>query len=85
MNDMFGEVLQEVLMGLLITKPDVKRSRIRRFPGTKKVLRRCGFALGCHVQTMREREKETNRKAPSIGSTKYGNKKVCRHEQCMIM
>jgi len=66
MNATFGEVLREVLKGLLITEPNVKRSRIRgRCPEMKKVPRWSRIALGCHAQTMRERERETNRKAPS--------------------
>jgi len=64
MNAMFEEVLREVLTGLLITEPNVKRSRIRgRWPGTKRVSRRSRFALACHAQTIQEREKETNRKS----------------------
>ena len=59
MNTMVGEVLQEVLMGLLITEPDVKRSRIRRrCPRMKRVPRQSGFMLWCHAQTIRERERE---------------------------
>ena len=58
MNAIFREVLQEVLTGLLITKPDVKWSRVGRSLGTKRVPGRSGFALGCLVQTIRERERE---------------------------
>ena len=38
MNATFGEVLREVLIGLLITEPDRKKSRIRRrYPRMKRV------------------------------------------------
>jgi len=58
MNTTFGEVLQEVFLGLFITEPNVKRSRIRRrCPRTKRVLSRSRFALGCHAQTIWERER----------------------------
>ena len=63
MNTTFGEVLQEVFLGLLITKPNVKWIRIkRRCPRMKRVLRRSGFELGCHMQIMSERENEVRRK-----------------------
>ena len=41
-------------------KPDMGGSRIRRgwCPGTKRVPRWSGFTLGCHAQTIRERERE---------------------------
>ena len=79
MNTMVGEVLREVLMGLLITELDVKRSRIRRrSPRMKRVPRQSGFMLWCHAQTIRkrerERERETNRKTPSQQSTKNKEK-----------
>ena len=58
MNTTFGEVLQEVLLGLLFMEPNVKRSKIRRrCPRTKRVPRLSGFALGCHTQTIRERKR----------------------------
>ena len=58
MNTMFGTVLREVLTGLLITKPNMKRSGIRRrCPGTKKVPRRSRFTLGFHAQTIWEKER----------------------------
>ena len=59
---MVGEVLREVLMGLLITELDVKRSRIRRrCPRMKRVPRQSGFMLWCHAQTIRKRERERER------------------------
>ena len=62
MNTMVGEVLREVLMGLLITELDVKRSRIRRrCPRMKRVPRQSGFMLWCHAQTIRKRERERER------------------------
>ena len=58
----FGEVLQEVLVGLPITEPNRNVGRIRRrCPETKRVPRRSGFALGCHAQTIRKRERQTDR------------------------
>ena len=67
-------------------EPDMKRSRIRRrCPRMKRDLGQSSFVLGYHAQTMSERERErggreTNRKAPSIESTKKGNEKVRMHE-----
>ena len=66
-------------MGLLIAKPNVKRSGIRRrCPRTKKVLRQNGFALGFHAQSIRERERERerNKKAPSHRVEKDRKEKV---------
>ena len=56
MNTTVGEVLREVLTDLFIMESNMKRSRIRRFPEMKRVLRWSGFALGCHAQTMREKK-----------------------------
>jgi len=60
MNATFLKVLKEVLLGLPITEPNVKSGNgiRRRKPGTKSVLNRSGFALGCHAQSIQEREKE---------------------------
>ena len=79
MNATFGEVLREVPTSLLNTKLDMKRSRIRRWCSkTKRVLRRSGFALGCHTQTLcvcvcvcvcvceREREREREKQKNTI-------------------
>ena len=88
MNATSGKVLQEVLMSLLITELDRKRSRIRRWClGTKSVLGWSRFALRCHAHTVWERggERETNKKVPIKKSTKNKKRKVCMHEQCMIM
>ena len=52
MNATFLNVLKEVLLGLPVTEPNVKRGngRIkRRRPRTKRVLSWSGFALRCHV------------------------------------
>ena len=64
MNAMFLKVLKEVLLGLPITEPNVKRGngRIRRRrPGTKRVPSRSGFRFRCHAQSIRERERERSR------------------------
>ena len=63
MNTTFGEVLQEVLTGFLITEPNVKKSRIRgRCLGMKRVSRWSRFAIRCHAQLFeREREREGER------------------------
>ena len=64
MNTTFRKVLQKVLIGLLITEPNVKRGnkRIkRRCLEMKRVLRRSRFAFRCHAQSMRERERERER------------------------
>ena len=64
MNAMFLKVLKEVLQGLPITEPNVKRGNEirRRRPRTKRVLGRSRFALGCHAQSSQERERERKRK-----------------------
>ena len=60
MNATFLKVLKEVLLGLPITKPNVKRvcKKVRRRPGTKRVSSRSKFVLRCHVQSIQERERE---------------------------
>ena len=60
MNATFLKVLKEVLLGLPITKPNVKRGckKVRRRPGTKRVSSRSKFVLRCHVQSIQERERE---------------------------
>ena len=58
---MFLKVLKEVLLGLPITEPNMKRGngRIRgRRPETKRVPSQSRFALRCHAQSIREREGE---------------------------
>ena len=84
MNTTFGEVLQEVLLGLLITKPNVKWIRIKRkCPGMKRVLRWSGFVLGCHVQIMRERERERERNKQKSTITKSTPKMKKKMYVCM--
>ena len=64
MNASFRKVLREVLMSLLIMKPNVRWSAVRgrRCPRTKRVLRRSGFAFGCHEATnLRKRDKGRER------------------------
>ena len=60
MNATFLKVLKEVLLGLPITKPNVKMGckKVRRRLGTKRVSSRSKFALRCHVQSIQERERE---------------------------
>ena len=69
MNTLSRKVLQEVLLGIFITKPNMKRSRIRRrrSPRTKRFLGRSGFTFWCHRHTtnVNKKEKETIRKAPN--------------------
>ena len=50
MNTSFRKVLQECLMGIIITEPKRERGRIRRRRGTgmKRVLGWSGFTLRCH-------------------------------------
>ena len=63
MNAMFLKFFKEVLLGLPITEPNMKRGngRIRRGrPKTKRVPSQSGFALRCHAQSIRERERETS-------------------------
>ena len=61
MNATFLKVLKEVLLGLPIMELNVKRGKgkiRRRKARTKKVLSQSGFVLRCHVQSIRERERE---------------------------
>ena len=63
MNATFLEVLQEVLLGFLITKPNVEgdgRIRRRRPRTLKRIPSRSGFGcFGCHGTVYpRERERE---------------------------
>ena len=54
----------------------------------KRVLRRSGFALGCHVQIMRERKIEREKQAEKYHHKVYpkkGKENVCMHEMCMSM
>ena len=82
---MFLKVLKEVLLGLPISKPNVKRGnrRIRRRrPGTKKVSSWSGFALRCHTHSIQEREREeTHHKQNKIER----KERICMHEICMNM
>ena len=70
-NATFGEVLQNVLTGFIITEPNISRSRVRRrrCPKTKRVLGWSGFALGCHAQTIQKREREREREVEKYQST----------------
>ena len=64
MNTTFLKVLQKVLLGLLITEPNVeRRDRIRRRrPRTKTIPSRSGFTrFGCH-DTVYPRERERERR-----------------------
>ena len=64
MNAMFLKVLKEVLLGLPITEPNVKRGngRIRRRrPGTKRVSSRSRFALRWPMHSLSERKRERER------------------------
>ena len=63
MKARFMKVLKEVLLGIPITEPNVKRGnrRIRRRLRTKRVPSWSGFVLGCYVQSKRERERERER------------------------
>jgi len=84
MNTTFGKVLREVLTGLLIMEPNVKRSGIkRRCPRTKRVLRRSWFALGCHVQTIRESERRRGRQTEKHHRNRYQKKKELKWYVCM--
>ena len=71
MNTLSRKVLWEVLLGIFITEPDMRRSRIRGrwCPRTKRVLGRNGFTFWCHRHywcTQKERgKKKTIRKAPN--------------------
>ena len=56
----------------------------------KRVLRRSGFELGCHMQIMSERERERERekqveKYHHKEYSKKGKENVCMHEMCMSM
>ena len=76
MNTMFREVLQEVLMGLPIMEPNKSGGRIkRRCPRTKRVSRWSGFMLGCHAQSIQERERERGRETKNTITTAYQQKK----------
>ena len=67
MNATFLKVLKEVLLGLPLTKPNVKRGdRIRRGfrPGVD-------LHLGAISQSIQEREKEKTQSQPNIGIKCY--------------
>ena len=54
----------------------MKRSKIRgKCPRTKRVLKRSGFALGCHAQSIQERERERGRETKNTITTAYQQKK----------
>ena len=54
-------------MGLLISEPNVKRSKIiRRCLGMKRVPRQSGFALGA-IRSLSEREREREREGGRKG------------------
>ena len=50
MNTSSRKVLREVLSGIFIIEPDIRRRRIRRrqCPRTNRVLRRSGLMFWCH-------------------------------------
>ena len=75
MNATFLKVLKEVLLGLPIMEPNVKRGngRIRRRrPRTKKVSSWSGFALRCHTHSIQERERERG----NTSQTELNKKKI---------
>ena len=68
MNVASRKVLQKVLMGFIITKLDMRRSRIRRrCLRTNRVPGLSRLALWCHAQTKRnrERKRETSGRVPN--------------------
>ena len=88
MNATFGKVLRKVLTGLFIMEPNMKRSRIRgRCPKMKRVPRQSGFALGYHVQSIREREREKEGEIEKHNHNKVPTRKerVPMHEKCINM
>ena len=84
MNTTFLKFLQEVLLGLLITEPNVKRrDRIkRRRLGTKRIPSWSGFMrFGCHsVVYLRERKRDRQTKQNKI---MIRNKEEKRKGICM--
>ena len=79
MNAKFLKFLKEVLQGLPIMEPNVKKgNRIRRRKlETKRVSCRSRFVLGCHAQSIRERERERNKTQSQF---KNNNEIVHMHE-----
>ena len=82
MNATFLKVLKEVLLGLPITKPNVKMGckKVRRRLGTKRVSSRSKFALRCHVQSIQERERERERENTSQPEQKERKENIRMHE-----
>jgi len=80
MNATSRKVLQEVLMGLLITEPDVKGSRIRKkkIPwnvGGSRTKQICAWVPCADYSRERERERETSKKVP-INNNIKGKKRM---------
>ena len=68
MNAASGKVLQKVLTGFIITKPDMRwgrisRGRRRRCLEMKRVPGRSGLTFKCHRATNRKKEKEREKHA----------------------
>ena len=84
MNATFLKVLKEVLLGLPITKPNVKRGckKVRRRPGTKRVSSRSKFALRCHVQSIQERERERENTSQPEQKERKENIQMHEHVTC---
>ena len=85
MNATFLRVLQEVLSGLLITEPNVKRrNRIRRRgPGTKRISSRSGFTCFGYHSAIYERERERERERENTSQLDNKDKREERKNVCM--
>ena len=74
MNATFLKFLQEVLLGLLIMEPNVRKGngiRKRRIGTLKRILAQSGFMhFGCHVRSMSEREREREKERTTITTKK---------------
>ena len=80
MNATFLKVLKEVLLGLPITEPIVKRGNKirRRRPESKRVPSHSRFALGCHAQSIKERERKRKKETEHNHNLEIGMKEnVC--------
>ena len=89
MNATFLKFLQEVLLGLLIMEPNVRKGngiRRKRIGTLKRILAQSGFMhFGCHVRSIREREREKEQQSqPKNKNRKERKRHMHEHVTCKI-